>query len=238
MKGGSEMARTIVVAAGDSLAKIAEKNYGSAGLALKLGKYNGIGNPDLLHVGETLVIPSRKELEGPQATPAATTSPGTVAPPNGLDGIIQTFGNISAYIRTDGHLKPEWESGHLATAKLPFSITLSWDRSQKVKGIYCHKLLTPVVSALFAKIDSQGLTNQIRTFGGCFNYRPKRQSSKFSTHCWGIAIDLNPETNRQGSAGDMHPEIVALFREHGFKWGGDWTGKSKDPMHFQYCTGY
>lgn len=49
---------------------------------------------------------------------------------------------------------------------------------------------------------------------------------------------LNPETNRQGSAEDMHPEIVALFREYGFKWGGDWSGKSKDTMHFQYCTGY
>jgi hypothetical protein len=107
-----------------------------------------------------------------------------------------------------------------------------------LKGIYCHKLLTPVVSELFAKIASQGLTSEIRTFGGCFNYQPKRQSSKLSTHCWGIAIDLNPETNRQGSAGDMHPEIVALFREYGFKWGGDWSGKSKDPMHFQYCTGY
>lgn len=232
------MARTIVVAAGDTLSKIAEKYFGSADLALKLAKYNGISNPDLLHVGERLEIPSRRELDGAQATTSATPSPGAVAPPNGLDGIIHAFGDISAYIRDDGHLKPAWEAEHLVTARLPFAIPLSWDRSQQVKGIYCHILLAPIVSELFARIDGAGLRGELKTFGGCFNYRPKRQSSKLSTHCWGIAIDLNPETNRQGSAGDMHPEIVALFREHGFKWGGDWTGKSKDPMHFQFCTGY
>lgn len=230
------MARIIVVATDDSLSKIAERYYGSAALALKLAKFNGIGNPDLLHPGETLEIPPAKELDGPKT--AVAPAHGGIQPPGGLDGIIATFGDISAYIRSDGHLKAGWEAGHLATARLPFSIPLSWDRTQKVKGIYCHKLLTPVISDLFEEIGSQGLASEIRTFGGCFNYRPKRQSSKLSTHSWGIAIDLNPETNRQGSAGDMHPEIVALFREYGFKWGGNWTGKSKDPMHFQYCTGY
>jgi LysM repeat protein len=230
------MARTIIVKAGDTLSGIAETCYGSAALALKIARYNGLGSPDLLQVGERLEIPSRTELDGPRVVPEPAH--GFVTPPNGLDGIIQTFGNIAVYLRNDGHLKPEWETQHLATARLPFSIPLSWDRSQKVRGIYCNKLLVPVIADLFSRIDSQGLAGEIRTFGGCFNYRPKRQSSKLSTHCWGIAIDLNPETNRQGSAGDMHPELVALFREYGFKWGGDWSGASKDPMHFQYCSGY
>ncbi len=57
------------------------------------------------------------------------------------------------------------------------------------------------------------------------------------THSSGIAIDLNPETNRTGTPGDMDPQIVAVFKQHGFKWGGDWLGR-KDPMHFQYCSGY
>jgi len=232
------MARTIVVAAGDTLSRIAERYLGTPDLALKLAKYNGIKNPDLVRVGEHLEIPSRKELEGLPTGPTAPSAPGSVTPPNGLDGIIHTFGDISSYIRDDGHLKPAWETKHLVSARLPFAIPLSWDRSTQVKGIYCHILLAPVVSALFSRIDRQGLKGEIKTFGGCFNYRPKRQSSKLSTHCWGIAIDLNPETNRQGSSGDMHPEIVALFREAGFKWGGNWTGKGKDPMHFQFCTGY
>jgi hypothetical protein len=31
---------------------------------------------------------------------------------------------------------------------------------------------------------------------------------------------------------------VAAFKRSGFAWGGDWSGANKDPMHFQYCTGY
>jgi hypothetical protein len=41
-----------------------------------------------------------------------------------------------------------------------------------------------------------------------------------------------------GSAGNMDPRLVELFERHGFTWGGRWSGKNKDPMHFQYCSGY
>ncbi|BCS52017.1 M15 family metallopeptidase [Geobacter sp. SVR] len=229
------MTRTIMVTVGDTLSGIAAANYGSAAYAFRLAKYNGMSDPNLLQVGETLHIPSRTELVGPKLP---VSSPVGITIPNGLDGIIATFGDLTAYIRDDGYLDPAWEAERMATARLPFTIPLSWDRSRKVHGIYCHKFLTPIVSELFAAIDKRGFGSQIKTFGGCFNYRPKRQSSKLSTHCWGIAIDLNPETNRPGTPGDMHPELVAMFREFGFKWGGDWTGKNRDPMHFQYCTGY
>ncbi len=76
------------------------------------------------------------------------------------------------------------------------------------------------------------------SFGGCFAYRPQRTGSKLSTHSWGIAIDLNPATNQQGSDGNMDPKLVEIFRCARFQWGGDWKGKARDPMHFQFCTGY
>jgi hypothetical protein len=103
-------------------------------------------------------------------------------------------------------------------------------------------LLSPEVGSsypsVFEAIEEEGLRSMVKTFGGCFNFRSKRTGNKLSTHCWGIAIDLNPETNQQGITGDMDPGIVEVFRRFGFKWGGDWVGKSKDPMHFQFCTGY
>ena len=36
----------------------------------------------------------------------------------------------------------------------------------------------------------------------------------------------------------MDQAVVNVFRSFGFKWGGDWSYRSKDPMHFQFCTGY
>ena len=86
--------------------------------------------------------------------------------------------------------------------------------------------------------ETEQLARAVRSFGGCFNFRAKRSGSKLSTHAWGIAIDLNPETNAMGGRGDMDLGIVAAFKSAGFVWGGDWAGKNKDPMHFQFCSGY
>ena len=32
--------------------------------------------------------------------------------------------------------------------------------------------------------------------------------------------------------------MARTYERAGFAWGGDWSGAGKDPMHFQYCTGY
>jgi hypothetical protein len=107
-----------------------------------------------------------------------------------------------------------------------------------VSTITCHKLLANVFSHVFVHIQGSGLQNKITSFGGCFSFRPQRTGTKLSTHAWGVAIDLNPQTNQQGTAGNMDTSVIAVFREAGFKWGGDWQGRTRDPMHFQFCTGY
>lgn len=162
----------------------------------------------------------------------------SVVPPNGLDEIRTRFGDIFAYLTADHTLDPCWQSEFLDRITLPFSMTLSWDRSQTVNAITCHKLLASVFTGVFDRIQSSGLQSKITSFGGCFSFRPQRTGTKLSTHAWGIAIDLNPETNEQGTAGNMDSGLIATFREAGFKWGGDWQGRSRDPMHFQFCTGY
>jgi hypothetical protein len=162
-----------------------------------------------------------------------------LAPPNGLDQILATFGDINTYIRDDGTIKPQWETDFLVRATLPFPIAYSGNPAQMVTRIYCHRRLREIFPSVFAEIQKQGLAAEIRRYGGCYNFRSKRTSGKFSTHCWGIAVDLDPQSNLQGGgSGSMHPGVVQIFRQSGFKWGGDWTGKGKDPMHFQYCTGY
>jgi hypothetical protein len=161
-----------------------------------------------------------------------------LVPPHGLDEICATFGDIFGYIAKDHTLEAGWQSDFLARATLPFPLILSWDHSQRVNAITCHKLLTKAFAGVFDRIQSSGLQNKITSFGGCFSFRSQRTGTKLSAHAWGIAIDLNPETNQQGTSGDMDPAVIATFREAGFEWGGDWQGKTRDPMHFQFCTGY
>ena len=98
--------------------------------------------------------------------------------------------------------------------------------------------MTSTFAAVFAGIQERGLADSVTSYGGWFAFRPQRTGNKLSTHSWGIAIDLNSESNPQGSAGNMDPEVIDIFRLAGFEWGGDWQGQTRDPMHFQFCTGY
>jgi hypothetical protein len=102
----------------------------------------------------------------------------------------------------------------------------------------CHRRVASVFASVFASIQQQGLQARVSTFGGWFAFRPQLTCSRLSAHSWGFAIDLNPRSNVQGSAGDMNAGLVEIFRCAGFSWGGDWEGKTRDPMHFQFCTGY
>jgi hypothetical protein len=158
--------------------------------------------------------------------------------PNGLDEIISMFGDIREYIGMDGLLEPRWHADFLSSADLPFPLRLAWDPSRTITRMTCHRRMTGIYASLFAGIQDRGLQPAVKSFGGCFAFRPQRTGSKLSAHSWGIAIDLNPETNLQGSAGNMDAGIIHLFRDAGFEWGGNWPGKTRDPMHFQFCTGY
>ena len=159
-----------------------------------------------------------------------------VRPPHGFQGVCRVFGFIEEYVRDDDTLSPSWEKEMLGYARLPFALPLSWAPEKKVTRIRCHRLLVPVFKALFQEIVERGLRPLVRTYGGCFCFRRMRGGSHLSTHSWGIAIDLNPNTNPLGSSGDMAPELVELFGEFGFTWGG--TFSRPDPMHFQFCSGY
>lgn len=59
-----------------------------------------------------------------------------------------------------------------------------------------------------------------------------------SNHAWGLAIDVNSTSNPMTEDGIKHtdmpswmPEVARIW---GFYWGGLYTGKRKDPMHYEY----
>jgi hypothetical protein len=231
------MPKTYTVARGDTLSRIARDQLGDAKLAAVLADYNGLPDASRIFVGQRILLPSANDLRpAVVATPVAAGA--WPAPPNGFQAIRDTFGDLLAYVADDGGIDPRWEAGHMARSVLPFPIPLAWDTTKNAIAIRCHKLIAPLIEEVFREIAARRMQSAVKTYGGGYVYRQKRNGVKPSTHSWGIAIDLNPNTNAMGTAGDMDPRLVELFEGYGFTWGGRWAGRNKDPMHFQYCSGY
>jgi hypothetical protein len=81
-------------------------------------------------------------------------------------------------------------------------------------------------------------------------------SGNWSNHAYGHAVDLNPNENPYVGCGAVYdprsrpyvdrtplrkgmvtPAVVRAFESIGWGWGGDWTGDTKDYMHFS-TTGH
>lgn len=152
-------------------------------------------------------------------------SPTHIVTPEGSGGIISLFGPAAS---------PACSAGRV---ELPRPLKLGWS-SASVSRFACHVEIATLMSEVFHEIFRRGLWGNIDTFDGCYNARKIGSSGKWSTHAWGIAVDLNASTNRQGSTSNMSPEIVKVFEEAGFVWGGRFSGRSIDPMHFQFARGY
>ena len=218
--------RTYAVKSGETFESIAAKRYKDEELAPRVARFNGFTEDAELVAGMALRLPVAAVL---------------LPTPNGFDEIVAAFGDIRKFVNQEGKINAaKWEGEILGKVTVPFRVKLGFPPSTTITRFSCHKQLEPTFKPVFEDIAGQGLRSSIRTWDGCYNYRMKRLSGAFSTHSWGIGIDLNASTNPQGTSvkGDMDPAIVGIFRAHGFQWGGDIKGKSYDPMHFQFCTGY
>jgi hypothetical protein len=157
--------------------------------------------------------------------------------PHGLDEIIASFGDIREYVEADGQLEARRQVDFLERVSLPFSLRLSWDPSRTITQMRCHRRLTRVFSSVFGCIQESGLQAMVPSFGGCFAFRPQRTCSKLSAHSWGIAIDLNPDSNPQGSAGNMDIGLIEIFRRAGFEWGAIGKAELATPCIFSFAPG-
>lgn len=116
------------------------------------------------------------------------------------------------------------------------------------RRIYCNKEMIVPLEAAFLNIINRKLTEEIKTWDGCFQVRAIRGYGKkvnqlidlghiekamiyMSIHSWGVAIDINAAWNGLGKEPQMNKELVKCFEDAGFEWGGNW--KRKDGMHMQ-----
>lgn len=60
-------------------------------------------------------------------------------------------------------------------------------------------------------------------------------TTSWSTHAFGIAIDISASYEPQGSCSSTtNYHFSQIFQSHGWRWGLEFC----DPMHFQYAFGY
>lgn len=156
--------------------------------------------------------------------------------PHGLAAIVQTFGDLRAFIKTDGTVRDSWPRLILATVELPEPLPLAWDLDKKVTKIRCHKLLVQQFAAAFRAVADADLWGDLHDFAGVYNFRTQRGASKLSAHAFGIAIDVSAAQNPLGEVPKMHPGVIQAFEAQGFFWGGRFS--RPDGMHFQFCEGY
>lgn len=133
--------------------------------------------------------------------------------------------------------------GYLMTINLPYHMRLAWDTDTKVTKMRCHKLVGARFLAVFNEIHRVYGYNKIvelgiDLFGGCFNFRKMRGGDDWSTHSWGISIDLDPARNQlketSKTARFARPEykpMIDIFYKHGFISLG--REKNYDWMHFE-----
>lgn len=155
--------------------------------------------------------------------------------PSGLEEIKAFYGDPGPFINMEtGLVSPKWEN-ILDFAKLPAPLKLGWV-DKEVTRIRCHHKLVPSLTYIFGEIYRNDHWYRLRSFDGCYAWRNVRRRKNLSTHSWGISLDLNAATNRLGTKGDIHPGLVKVFEDHGWRWGGRF--KRPDPMHFQACYDY
>lgn len=154
---------------------------------------------------------------------------GWFPPPQGLAEIKTCYGDIQVAkgeITTKG-----WESAHMQSVISPLL-----PRGK----IYVNRKVWPILKDALVGCYALGDGYQLRTLG-CFNPRlQKRSAAHLSTHSWGIAFDLNEDTNPYSTDGVLRKDLpdawIAEFTRRGFTWGGTFT--NPDAMHFQFCSGF
>jgi hypothetical protein len=129
----------------------------------------------------------------------------------------------------DIEIDPDWVESNIVTVNVP------------PLGVFeCHRLVVPYIRSALVDLTESSLIDLIdpadfQLAGGCFNSRRIRGGDKgfaLSRHAWGIAIDINPSTNRFEEAVSLPTAFGQTFREWGFAWGAGWL--RPDGMHFEW----
>lgn len=141
---------------------------------------------------------------------------------NVVGTVAQAVGHYTYRVLGGGMIAPDpaWVSSHIVTDTVPI-----------LGRVTCNRLLFPQLKAALAEVQARGLAGTIHTTAGCYYPRFIAGTSSLSNHAFGLAIDIDAPQNERGTAGQMNRQVVQIFEEWGFTWGGTWH--YTDPMHFE-----
>jgi hypothetical protein len=122
---------------------------------------------------------------------------------------------------------PRWVDRHLVTARVP-----------QLGQVTCNRGLLVALRSAMTEVTARGLGSTVHTAdfqyeGGCWNPNlVPGPVGTISRHTWGLAVDINVDTNPFGERPRQDARLVEIMRRHGFAWGGRWL--RPDAMHFEY----
>lgn len=129
--------------------------------------------------------------------------------------------------------------------ELPYRMYLAWDTSKSLSRISCHAKVADSLYTVLENVKSVYSPEEIskhgfNLFGGCLNVRKIRGGNRWSTHAWGIAIDIDPARNGLRTSWSKSyfgrsecRDFVECFKNEG--WYSLGLEKNYDSMHFQCC---
>lgn len=133
-----------------------------------------------------------------------------------------------------------WESKNLTRIEPPFM--MAYD-GRAIKHIVVHKKCAESLLKVLGKIWDAAEKDQkkineagVSIYDGCYNFRNMRGSNRLSMHAYACAIDLDAGRNGLGNPSprfNRYPWVVDAFEQEGWVWGGRWSAKRRDGMHFQ-----
>lgn len=153
----------------------------------------------------------------------------------GLDpGAVQTIVLVGTFadavgafdytLLSGGRIAPDpaWVASHIVTEEVPI-----------LGGVTCNRYMMAQLRGALADIVRADLGDEINPgeYAGCYYPRFIAGTTSLSNHAFGLAVDINVSDNQRGTVGKIHRGVVAIFKQWGFAWGGDW--RYTDPMHFE-----
>lgn len=136
---------------------------------------------------------------------------------------------------------PDWEKANLVLVPIPWKAVASWDRAISMKNIRIHRKCAESLALVLDEIRKRFENSQkaidvagMNLIGGGYNWRQMRGKSILSMHAYGCAVDFDPDRNGLGDPTPaMDLRVVDVFETAEWTWGGRWSPRNRDGMHFQ-----